>query len=238
MGNPVNLNAIVGIAVHRGIASQIDEWVEGRDPTFQDAKQVAEDWIKEIWENENKRIVEAINGQSLSNRQLHKFIGISKRHLRTFFKAIWPEFRSHEYILHEDQRMFEISGNPVHVKVDLCTRNRDGDLIITDWKTGKPPVLTVDSLQLNTYGLWARECMESDVGKIRCRIAHTKTGDTVTYSIGQKELDKVESQIEQECSKWNEKDDINSFSPKPDAKKCLECEFLTQCDTGQATVDF
>jgi CRISPR/Cas system-associated exonuclease Cas4 (RecB family) len=238
IGNPVNLNAIVGIAVHRGIASQIDKWVEGRDPTFRDAKQVAEDWIKEVWENKNERIVEAINGQSISNRQLHKFVGISKRNLRTFFKAIWPQFRSHEYVLHEDQRMFEIQGNPVHVKVDFCTRNRDGDLVITDWKTKKPPLLTVDSLQLNTYGLWARECVEPDIGKIRLQLAHTRTGDTAAYSIGQKEMDEIESQIIHECNEWNEMDDIESFSPKPDAKKCLECKFLSKCDTGQSTVDF
>lgn len=233
----VNLNAIVGLAVHRGIASQIDEWANGGTPTYHGAKQEAERWIEDVWENRSQRIIEAINGEQVSSGQRHKFIGISKRHLRTFFKAIWPEFRSHEYVLHEELRTFEIQGHPVRVKVDLCTRDREGNLVITDWKTTDPPLLEFDSFQLNVYGLWGRECLEPDISNIKIQLGYTRTGGTSSHSPTPEELTDVEERIVRECREWNDKTGSNDFSPDPDPEKCRKCEFLPRCDVGQNTVN-
>lgn len=234
---PINLNAIIGIAVHRGIASQVSEWAAGGSATYVGAKEVAEEWIEDIWEVRDERVIEAINGEHLSAGQRHKFIGITKRHLRTFFKAIWPDFRDHEYVLHEELQRFEVRGNPVYVKVDLCTRDQNGNLVITDWKTSKPPLLEFESLQLNVYGLWARERMESDISKIRIQLGHTRTGGTPSHSVTSEDLDDVAEQIERECQEWNEKDGIDDYSADPEPEKCHECQFLKRCDAGQATVD-
>jgi len=234
---PINLNAIVGLAVHRGIASQVDEWAAGGSATYVGAKEVAEEWIEDIWEGRDERVIEAINGEHLSAGQRHKFIGITKRHLRTFFKAIWPEFRGHEYVLHEELQRFEVRGNPVYVKVDFCTRDQDDNLIITDWKTTKPPLLEFESLQLNVYGLWARECMESDVSKIRIQFGHTRTGGTPSHSVTSEELDDVAEQIERECREWNEKDGVDDYPAGPEPDKCHKCQFLKRCDAGQAVIE-
>lgn len=234
---PINLNAIVGIAVHRGIASQIDEWAAGGSATYVGAKEASEEWIEDIWDVRDERVIEAINGEQLSSSQRRKFIGISKRHLRTFFKAIWPGFRDHQYVLHEDLQRFEVRGNPVYVKVDFCTRDPDDNLVITDWKTSKPPVLEFESLQLNVYGLWARECMESDISKIKIQFGHTRTGGTPSHSVTLEDLDDVAEQIEQECWEWNEKDRIDDYPADPGTEKCHECQFLNQCEAGQATID-
>jgi len=234
---PVNLNAIVGIAVHRGIASQVDEWAAGGSATYVGAKEAAEEWIEDIWDVRDERVIEAINGEQLSAGQRRKFIGISKRYLRTFFKAIWPEFRDHKYVLHEDLQRFEVRGNPVYVKVDFCTRDQNDNLVITDWKTSKPPILEFESLQLNVYGLWARECMESDINKIKIQFGHTRTGGTPSHSVASEDLDDVAEQIEQECREWNEKDGIDDYPADPETEKCHGCQFLKRCDAGQATVD-
>lgn len=233
----VNLSAIIGIAVHRGIASQMDEWVAGGTPTFQGAKQTAEEWIEDIWEDRHDRIIEASNGKHLSSGQRHKFIGITKRHLRRFSKSIWPEYRGHKHVLHEELRTFEVRGNPVQVKVDLCTRDPDGNLVITDWKTSNPPLLEFASLQLDVYGLWARECMESDINNIKIKLAHTQTGDTSTQSFTSEQIEDTAELIELECHEWNSKDRIEEYTPDPESQKCRQCQFLKQCDAGQATVD-
>lgn len=233
----VNLNAILGIAVHRGIASQMDEWADGGTPTFQGAKQTAEDWIEQVWEHRYERIIEANNGKHLSSGQRHKFIGIAKRHLRTFSKAIWPEYRHHEHVLHEELQTFEVRGNPVHVKVDLCTRDQEGNLVITDWKTSAPPLLEFDSLQLDVYGLWAREELEPDVDNIKITLAHTRTGDTSTQSLTPEHLEDVAELIDLECQEWNSKDGIEDYTADPESQKCRECQYLKRCDAGQAATE-
>lgn len=234
---PINLNAIVGIAVHRGIASQVSEWAAGGSATYVGAKEAAEEWIEDIWDVRDGRVIEAINGELLSAGQRRKFIGISKRHLRTFFKAIWPEFRGHQYVLHEDLQRFEVRGNPVYVKVDFCTRDPDDNLVITDWKTSKPPVLEFESLQLNVYGLWARECMEPDISKIKIQFGHTRTGGTPSHSVTPEDLDDVAEQIDQECREWDEKKGIDDYTADPEPEKCHECQFLDRCDAGLADVE-
>jgi hypothetical protein len=231
--SPVNLNAIVGIAVHRGIASQMDEWAAGGTPTFQGAKHTAENWIEEIWRDRYERIIEANNGKHLSSGQRHKFIGIAKRHLRTFSKAIWPEYRHHEHVLHEELQTFAVRGNTIQVKVDLCTRDQDGNLVITDWKTSAPPLLEFDSLQLDVYGLWAREDIEPDVDNIKIKLGHTRTGDTSLQSLTPEHLEDVAELIDLECQEWNSKDGIEDYTADPESQKCRECQYLKGCDAGQ-----
>lgn len=234
---PINLHAIVGVAVHHGIASQIDEWADGGNPTYWGAKQEAENWIDDVWEDRYERIIEANNGEHLPDGQRQKFVGITKRHLRTFFKAIWPEFRGHEHVLHEEFRQFEVRGHPVYGKVDLCTRDQDGNLVITDWKTSEPALLEFESLQLNVYGLWARECMESDVSKIKIQFGHIKTGGTPSHSLNPEELDTVAERIDRECQQWNDRDGIDDFSADPEPEKCRGCQFLKRCEAGQSVIE-
>jgi hypothetical protein len=57
-------------------------------------------------------------------------------HIETFFQVIWPQLESHHYIMHEETRSFSVGSGTVWVRPDLCTRTREGEFVVTDWKTG------------------------------------------------------------------------------------------------------
>lgn len=233
----VHLAAIVGIAVHRSIASQIERWMEGENTSFRDAQQEAENWIKGVWAEREDRVIEAKNGVELQEVTEQRLIGAAKNHLQTFFQAIWPRFRNHEYILHETLKTFEINGNQVWVKVDLCTRDPEGNLVITDWKTGESPVLEVDSRQLDVYTLWGKSKLESDIDKIRVQLVHTRTGEFSTATPDAEQLEQTREKIITECEDWSTTDDPDDFPPHPESNKCQRCRFLQICDAGQTAVD-
>lgn len=232
----VHVAAIVGIAVHRSIASQIENWKEGEATSFRDAQQEAESWIKGTWAEREERIIEARNGVGFQPSTKERLVGAAKNHLRTFFQAAWPRFRHHEYVLHETLKTFGIDGNRVWTKVDLCTRDEKGNLIITDWKTSDNPVLEVNSLQLDVYALWGKKELEPDIDKIQVQLVHTGTGEFSSTFPDSNQLDTAKEKIMEECETWASIDDIADFTPDPESEKCQSCKFLQICDSGQTVV--
>jgi hypothetical protein len=153
----LNLSSLVGIAVHRSIAGQIERWAEGERMEFRKTQSEAEAWLAYVWKNASWRIIEVANGQQLDPKLLPKLIHTARSRIHTFFFAVWPQFGGHTYLLHETLRNFPLHRHRVWVKVDLCTRNSNGEIVITDWKTGRPPILQNDVLQMCVYALWAAD---------------------------------------------------------------------------------
>lgn len=233
----VNLGAVLGIAVHRAIASEMDKWEDGEQPDLRDAQKSAERWIEGVWSQPGKRIIEVANGRSVDAGIKKRIAGGAKSHLKTFFQTIWPRLRSRDHILHETLKVFSLEEWSAVVKVDLCTRDESGIVYVTDWKTGSLPVLGDNSFQLNTYALWASEELEVDPGGIEVQLASTKTGQILSRQPNESDLDEARETIVDESKQWAELEGRNDFPAVPGWDKCLGCPFLAICPEGKEVVE-
>ncbi len=230
--NMKNLSSIIGISVHREIASQIQRWVDGDRVSFRRAKKSAKKWIDELWANKRKNIIEANNDFEIDDQVKNKINRLTKENLKTFFKAIWPQFRNHEYINHEEFCTFKLKEKKVGIKIDFCTRDQEGNLLITDWKTSKPPALRKDSSQLHAYTLWGEKFLEENLDKIKIQIGYTRTGELSISNPTSDNLSKIKEKIVSECNEWVKTNDKNDYPPAPDKNKCKGCRFLKTCEEG------
>jgi len=151
--------------------------------------------------------------------------------------VIWPQLSNHQYILHEEITSFEVGGETVWVKPDLCTRSEDGDFVVTDWKTSPPNRFSSPSLQVLTYALWAHEEYEPDPDRISIQLVHTKQGEFERTRPDEADLDEIRDRITVDCEMWRTATGVNEFEPLPDGDKCRGCSYLSRCNTGQEVIN-
>lgn len=231
----INIGALIGVAVHRSIAMEIKRWVDGKSVDIKEAKIGAEEWLNDMWDNSKAMIIEASNGQKL-NTNINILVNSANKHIQTFFMFVWPRFSSHSYVLHEKSQNFKIDEYTVWVKVDLCTRDSNGNIIITDWKTGVTHFWDIDKPQLSIYAIWAMEQYKVPIEKIIIQIANIKTGEVNSKRPSNIGLKEIKELILKECKMW-ESQDISNFPAKQNFKKCISCRYLKSCDIGQETLE-
>jgi len=228
----INLSSLVGIAVHQSIADQIDRWVGGFQMSLREAQSHASAWLTSVLGDSEHLVTEKANGLHINSGILSKLTSSAKSRLHTFFLAAWPQFRGHEYVLHETLRSFCIQANRVWVKVDLCTKNPDGEFVITDWKTGRPSILQEDMLQMSTYVLWAAAEFSIRASDVHVRLANLRTGEMATHKVLTSHLAEATDRISRECRMWSNWDS-GGFLPLPEVQKCYSCRSLRMCNEGQ-----
>lgn len=227
--------ALVGAAVHQSISRQIDCWRAGDSPSMVDAQSIVTELIREFCDTHTfpAEHRDTAADDSASPRLQDSLARTANAHLQTFFQVVWPQFSSHQYIVHETVDSFTVHGHTVWVRPDLCTRNVSGELIVTDWKTS--PVDRFDqSLQLVVYALWAHRKYEPDLDRILAQQVHTGTGEFNREPINQKQLVDVIERIVTDCEEWDARGDRLEYPPDPEANKCCKCRYLDQCDAGQS----
>lgn len=230
--NPLNLSSLVGVAVHRSIADQIERWARGEPMDLRKAQLTAEGWLTYMWENAGRLIVEATNDQELDPVLLPKLTHAAKSRIHTFFLAVWPQFRGHTYLLHETLRSFLLHGCRVWIKVDLCTRNSNEETVITDWKTGQRSVLRGGVLQMSVYALWAADRFSEEPTDVYVQLANLKTGGVVPRKLSFRQLNRAIERVLADCHKWSS-GTIGDYTPEPDVRKCSSCRHLEMCLEGQ-----
>ncbi len=122
--------------------------------------------------------------------------------------------------------------------LDFCGINKDGTVVIIDWKFGVQPVPAADSnMQLRAYALMAHEhfvSMEEEVNHIVVGIVQPSQDLLDTADIGVEELDSIERELK------DANDRVNDPFKQPDpgdATKCQRCKHMTRCPavTGAVT---
>jgi hypothetical protein len=227
----LSLPSLVGIAVHRSIADQIEKWYSGQRMDLREAQSQVKAWLTHVWENASRLIIEAVNGQQLDHDLLPKLIHTAKSRVHTFFFAVWPQFTNHTYILHETLRMFMFHGHRIWVKVDLCTREPHGEIAITDWKTGQSAILSNNLLQMSVYAFWAANEFSESPTAINVQLANLKTGELVTHKMSSGQLNESIERVLEDCDKWTSKN-MFDYVAKPDVHKCFSCRYLDMCAEG------
>jgi len=165
----------------------------------------------------------------LPGEEVDSITSTVKAHLQRFFRLLWPRFSSHRYISHEETTSFTVEDTTVWVKADLCTRAEDGKFVITDWKTRAPDVFENQTLQLRVYALWAWNEFEPEVDQIRSQLVFTSSGEVVSRSVSQSELETLVQRIKADSRVWNREFSRSNFPAQPGAEKCGQCLFLADC---------
>lgn len=219
------IGSAIGVAIHYGIATQIDEWAQNQPLSLQSAQSAAVVRLESIYTSEGNRVIE--------EEVLASATSTVRAHLQRFFRVIWPRFENHRYITHEQTSSFEIEGQTVWVKADLCTRGPEGNFVVTDWKSRSPDIFENRTLQLTLYALWATETFEPDRERIRVQQVFTSNGEFVRRTVSDPQLAGLRSRIVTESQAWNTEFAKSEFPARPSREKCSECLYRSNCGPGQ-----
>lgn len=225
---------LIGDAIHTAINTEIDEWRSGDRPRRQRAKTIAEQYVEDHFDSVSAQIRDSSTDSGTSQPELTR---TTSRHIDTFIDSLWPNFREHDYINHESLHSLDIDQYRVLLRPDFLTRSQDGEFVITDWKTGTPPVLSPRSPQLHVYALWARDTFEPNTSRIRAQTAHTSDGAIKPTPIREEHLSDIEARITAECERWITDNSESDYPALPEQAKCSRCAFLPRCPEGQSEVD-
>jgi hypothetical protein len=229
--------AAIGSVVHDCIEAQIERWRRGERLSFQAAQTQATDRLRAYVEaNEDLLANEYTDDDAEFNPgdQKRSLIRTAHTHIERFFQVIWPQFSSHTYILHEATRSFTVDKYTVWVRPDLCTRNKDGDFVVTDWKTTSSDPFSEPSVQLLTYALWSHLEYEPELDRILVQLVHTSTGEFVRTRPDEDGLIELKTRIRSDCHDWGTRCKEKDFRPNPATDKCRSCEALDRCESGQS----
>jgi hypothetical protein len=225
--------SIIGVAVHQSIGEQIELWKCGDHMNMTDAQEAAIALIRAHTERP-EFTNQAMNTTPVETRD--SLISTAKSHIRVFFREIWTRYSSHRYITHESLHSFTVDGHRVWVRPDLCTRDRDGRFIVTDWKTNSLDTFAEATLQLRVYALWAYRQFEPDLSQLRTQLVSTSDGEIQMERFDSSDLRSVERRIVSDCEDWNSKSVISQFTPSPAIERCRYCPHLSECEEGTEVV--
>lgn len=224
----------IGITVHRVIGSQIESWAQGQGTSLTEAKSAASRILSELEESLQHQLDHPLLRNESSPVALKEELSHTvETHIERFFQVIWPRFRFHQYICNEETFQFDVDGVPVYVKPDFCTRNEEGILVITDWKTAQHDSFDDQSLQLNIYALWANQALEPDISRLQVQAVHTSSGAVQRQAIDKDSFKLLTDKIVREYTRWTSEDDRDAYPTNPDTDRCSKCRHLANCGDGQ-----
>jgi CRISPR/Cas system-associated exonuclease Cas4 (RecB family) len=115
-------------------------------------------------------------------------------------------------------------------KLDFCGINKDGTVVILDWKFGVQPVPAAESnMQILAYALMAHEHFVSqgkEVNHIVAGIVQPAQMTEDLADIGVDELDRIERELKEANDRVN--DPFKEPDPS-DATKCQRCKHASRC---------
>lgn len=233
----IPLHSIVGLSVHKAIASQLSRWQSGDEVSARDAEEEASAILYSIWTSRQHSIVEILNGVPIGEGLVEDLDRISRLRTKTFFRMIWPNYQSHTHVSHEIDDGFELGNAYVSVRIDLLSKDRDGTYVISDWKTGEPRDSDEHQFQMNTYALYAHSKLGISEDSLQTKLVFLRTGDTVVSRPPKSELQSVVARIRSEVSLLTPPIDISQFPAKPTHRLCISCSFLWICIDGKKHVE-
>lgn len=181
--SPEEQDAIVRAAVHGDMLASWRESEAGslRFRLFEHEYQVAVD-------ADDKKIV----------------VGTVMRSLRNFFRSdVLREIMAlgrAQWLTVEDLVSFEVEGVPVFLRMDLAYRDKDGRVVIVDWKTGRGEG-RFSEVQLAGYALYAaQQGWVKSADELRTELAYLALPRYVRRTVDQKRLDHARAFIAKSAS--------------------------------------
>ena len=131
-------------------------------------------------------------------------VGIVMRSLRNFFRSdvlrdVLAVGRAN-WLTIEDLVSFDVGGVPVFLRMDLAYRDRDGRVVIVDWKTGRGEG-RFSEVQLAGYALYAaQKGWVTRPDELQTELAYLAIPRYVRRAVDQKRLDNAHAFIEKSAS--------------------------------------
>jgi hypothetical protein len=256
-----NRHLRIGELVHLAISTYFKKLKQGKTLT----PAWVERWVAEIFAGDqaySKRIKsggpasndkypptvmdEIVNGVPDGDRLLNEAGNQLRSAVQMFFTAdSFEEFRrlgAQSHSLVEHKLSLGGYGVPVSGKIDLAVRDENVVRII-DWKLGVASDGGAESLQLASYGLWAKETYEIPSDQIRIAKAHLADGTVVEFRADEESFANAQARIHQDLERmtvlhtYGQAGTIDAFTPSPHAKLCRLCPFRQICPEGEGSHD-
>jgi len=219
---------VQGMLVHEAIEDQITEHYLGRNVNQESAQEKYLKRLKGFKITADDMITEYFNGELRDPAFFDNIQTSGVEMLDIFFKIVWPNLKSLEYLSHEKFDNFMIDSVPVTVKLDYITKSNSGKLVLSDWKTGKER--RESNLQLGAYVLFAMYKYNKDPENIFSEIIYLgSSGKPRPYKFSSDQLDEVKEIVVSDFERMNASYEMESFPADPSQKKCLNCQFASVC---------
>ncbi|MBU2540359.1 MAG: PD-(D/E)XK nuclease family protein [Candidatus Omnitrophica bacterium] len=219
-----------GTLIHSAVRGQITQKISKRPISLEAAKNFIDLEFSKISNDQAKYISEAHNGFPLERSFLENERQDALSQITTFFSVLWPSYESLEILAHERLENFQIGDVKVWVQPDLVTKNLAGELIISDWKTGKEVSVSADTdLQLSVYILWASLHFAVNIEGIGAELTFLKTAQSFPTRRKKEQIDTLKDYIIQQARKMVSFRKKEDFIPKPNFNLCKGCNFATIC---------
>jgi hypothetical protein len=131
-------------------------------------------------------------------------VGIVMRSLRNFFrsgllKEVLAVGRA-QWLTVEDLVSFDVSGVPVFLRMDLAFRDKNGRVVIVDWKTGRAEG-RFNEVQLAGYALYAaRQGWVQSPDELQTELAYLALDKYVRRKVDARTLSNAQAFIEKSAS--------------------------------------
>lgn len=232
----VSINSLIGILFHETISSHILKWSKEEQSKEDDLIETFISNLHIIWQKKNSRIIEISNGFQVKDSELKRIESSTIYLIKHFFDYIWPRFYSHMYLTHEHTYHFQVSRYQVVIRPDLVTKDPQGRIVVTDWKTGAYREPEFNSFQTAIYGLWAHTFFSLDPVDIITQTVNVKTGEIKIESYSEKKLVETSNEILRSIEEINNALEGDLVKPRPERSKCKSCKFLKLCEHGKEAV--
>lgn len=165
--------------------------------------------------------------------------------IQNFFAPAFSELRALGELTNSHiERKFSLAGFPARVtgKVDLAVYN-SGVATVVDWKTGLLSDGGAESLQLATYGIWARGEFHTAEGSLRVAKGYLVSKQISNFDAESGALQNARVRILQDLERmvvlhrYGKLGGMDAFTPNPHAGTCLLCAFREVCPEGRAIID-
>lgn len=264
------LPLVAGDVVHRAIAEWFRRRAQGRSWTLEEATASAVGELRAKYKESRDgawrtrpskacrlaehhysepRIDEATGAAGTYGKEHVERI---RRCLATFFESpLLAEARESApgtWLACEELSTFELFGTKVYAVPDFAYRRasdagRDGgagDVVILDWKTGRPRA--EDRAQLEVYAFYARERFGAEVAAIRCSDVYLATGEIAEVAVAEAELEESLARIAASLERMRalhfdaalSAGDAERFpmigAESPEVAGCRSCNFRELCE--------
>jgi hypothetical protein len=162
--------------------------------------------------------------------------------VQSFFSAsAFEDFRvlgARPYSLIEHKMSLTGYPAPVFGKLDLVVRD-EASITIVDWKLGSSSGGGAESLQLASYGLWAKSTCDFPVAAIRIAKAHLADRTVVDFRAGSEAFENARVRIHQDLERmtllhaYGQTGTVEAFTPTAHPRVCRLCQFRRVCPEGE-----
>jgi hypothetical protein len=175
-------------------------------------------------------------------------VGTVMRSLKNFFRSdLLREVLAlgrERWLTVEDLVSFDVSGTTVYLRMDLAYRDRDGRVVIVDWKTGRGEG-RFSEVQMAGYALYAaQQGWVSDPAELETQLAYLAIPRYVKRKVDRRKLDHARAFIEKSSGSMRALllDPLGNLARMEDfpmidrPQTCRRCNFRRLCFPRDAEV--